>query len=242
MPTSKLQEQVAEFIYRTCRHYTIYENYRPEWLISDRGTRLELDFYVPEILLAVEVQGAQHYVYIEHFHKNPEGFQRRLTDDEYKRDYCEKHKIRLVEIASEQEIQNLVGIIFPSLTPRGPKYQVPIHKQHKHFDKAIKEFQNIKPKRDTTLENSSKKQIKFDALVDRLHGWMDGEMTLSNEPHPKFFKQGLHKFLEGYQRFSREQDRNLQFLKFLESKFPEYKTDICLAREFFKEQNRLFPN
>ena len=238
MPSSKLQRQVSNFLNENTG-YLIKENYRPDWLISDRGTRLELDFYIEEIKLAVEVQGEQHFIYVEHFHGSPEGFKQRLVDDRYKKDYCEKHGIRLLEISEESDIQSLVGIIFPSRIHKGTKHQVPIRKQHKHFDKPLRGFQHISKKRSSSSPSSSK-QIKFDALVDRLHNWMKGTMELSDIPHKKFFKHGLHKFLEEYQRFSREQDRSPEFLKFLEVNFPEYKTDFYIVKEFFKEQDKSF--
>jgi hypothetical protein len=48
--------------------YRIRENYRPDWLLSSNITKLELDFYIEELKIGVEVQGEQHYKFVEFFH------------------------------------------------------------------------------------------------------------------------------------------------------------------------------
>lgn len=101
----------------------ISENHRPDWLTSRRGTRLELDFYLPEIQFAVEVQGRQHYEMSSLFDsKNPMSFKQRIEDDAMKAYICSQAGIKLVEISSDSEIEDLFKTIelirHPYLPPK----------------------------------------------------------------------------------------------------------------------------
>lgn len=86
----------------------IKENAYPDWLISSNLTRLELDIYIEEINLAVEIQGAQHFEFIPFFHKTRENFEKRKMYDQEKRDLCYGKGIRLVEIEIEQDAEDLI--------------------------------------------------------------------------------------------------------------------------------------
>jgi len=62
------------------------------------GSQLKLDFYIPFLSLAIEVQGQQHTEFTEHFHKNKFAFVKAQTNDKTKQWWCEQHNIRLVEL------------------------------------------------------------------------------------------------------------------------------------------------
>jgi hypothetical protein len=83
--------------------YAIRECYRPEWLISSRSTRLELDFYIDELKIAFEVQGVQHFSFVPFFHKTESDFVKRVGDDIEKKNLCEGRGVKLIEIHTETD-------------------------------------------------------------------------------------------------------------------------------------------
>jgi hypothetical protein len=81
---------------------------RPDFMVNPvTGSRynLELDCYNPELRLAVEYNGAQHYNYIPFFHKNKEAFYNQKYRDELKRIRCKELGIVLIEIPYTKEKQ-----------------------------------------------------------------------------------------------------------------------------------------
>jgi hypothetical protein len=98
--TSKLQIAVGDMLDRTFPQYRIRENYRPDWLMSSNITKLELDFYIEELKIGIEVQGAQHYQFVPHFHGTLENYEKRKQYDKEKKDLCDGAGIKLVEIFS----------------------------------------------------------------------------------------------------------------------------------------------
>jgi hypothetical protein len=73
---------------------------RPSWLINSyTGNRLELDLYCPELRLAVEFNGEQHYVVVPKFHpygaRSLYGQQQR---DLRKRQKCLEHGVDLIVV------------------------------------------------------------------------------------------------------------------------------------------------
>lgn len=60
--------------------------------------KLRFDFYIPKYNLCIEFNGAQHYEYIEHFHKDEDAFKEQLFKDYLKREYCQAHSVHLIEL------------------------------------------------------------------------------------------------------------------------------------------------
>ena len=82
---------------------TIYHSYRileevklPGSTESHRKGVLYLDFYIPQIMLAIEVHGQQHYKYTPFFHKNKADFAIAKAKDEDKIEWCELNKIDII--------------------------------------------------------------------------------------------------------------------------------------------------
>jgi len=59
MSTSKLQRYTGEQLRKRFGKYGLVENTRPAWLVSSKGERLELDFFIDKLSVAVEVQGVR---------------------------------------------------------------------------------------------------------------------------------------------------------------------------------------
>lgn len=109
MSTSKLQRLVSAYLSIHFGGFTVRENIRPEWLTSEDGARLELDFFIEEIDLAIEVQGKQHFTYVPMFHGNEDGFKKQLDYDRIKKEKCRQKRINLIEISSVSDLQEFVG-------------------------------------------------------------------------------------------------------------------------------------
>ncbi len=82
---------------------TIFHSYRileevklPGSTASHRKGVLYLDFYLPQIMMAIEVHGQQHYKYTPFFHKNKADFAIAKAKDEDKISWCELNKIDII--------------------------------------------------------------------------------------------------------------------------------------------------
>lgn len=113
--TSKLERYLSKELYTRFGHLSIRQNYRPGWMEG-----LELDFYIEELGIAAEVQGNQHYSFIEFFHKNSDGFEKQQDRDYKKVSICREKKIKLVEIFTEKDADLFIKEISESVSP--PKY------------------------------------------------------------------------------------------------------------------------
>lgn len=89
----------------------IYNSYRileevklPGSTALNRKSVLYLDFYIPSIMMGIEVHGQQHYEYSEFFHKSKANFLKAKARDEDKIDWCNLNNINLIVLKySESE-------------------------------------------------------------------------------------------------------------------------------------------
>lgn len=66
------------------------------------GSRLSLDFFIPNRSLAFEFQGIQHDEFNPFFHNSRKDFDSQKTRDSEKRQWCDLNKITLVEIRNQR--------------------------------------------------------------------------------------------------------------------------------------------
>lgn len=122
MSTSKLQRATSERLFRKYGKYNIVENIRPEWLVSSKGERLELDFYIDELAVAVEVQGGQHFNFTPIFHDTEYDFKEQLRRDEEKLSICKARGINLLYVCKKSEIDAVVYMIDSKINKRFNEY------------------------------------------------------------------------------------------------------------------------
>lgn len=116
MGTSKLQQLTGKRILEEFGFSDLRENYRPDWMQSEKGERLELDFYIPSIQVAVEVQGRQHFVFTPRFHSDYECFLVQQKRDRAKAQICEAKGILLWEVLSISDIDLVIEKIRPMVS------------------------------------------------------------------------------------------------------------------------------
>lgn len=69
-----------------------------EHFVKYNGQRLFVDFFIPAYLIAVEVHGRQHDVFVEHFHKDGAGWREHKKRDSVKEEWAETNNITYVVI------------------------------------------------------------------------------------------------------------------------------------------------
>lgn len=71
---------------------------RPEWLLSDKGIRMELDGFNESLKIAFEHQGLFHFKEIGYFGRNKHNLNKRIQLDELKKNICDQQKVKIIYI------------------------------------------------------------------------------------------------------------------------------------------------
>jgi hypothetical protein len=84
---------------------TIFPNQRIvlEHNIAQTGA-LFLDIYLPQLNVAFEFDGVQHFTYSEHFHGSPEAFRASKKRDAAKTTRCQELGISLVRVRYDEKM------------------------------------------------------------------------------------------------------------------------------------------
>lgn len=85
-----------------------------DWLVNDKTNKpLWIDFYIPCLNVAIEFDGAQHFHYVERFHKTYKGFKESLYRDKLKDRLLDEHGIKLIRISYKDRISKtyLISIL-----------------------------------------------------------------------------------------------------------------------------------
>lgn len=99
-----------------------FPKHRPDILnnpVTGGNHNLELDCYCPELRLAVEYNGVQHYKFVPYFHKNKEAFMNQKYRDELKRRMCRDNGINLIEVPYTVKVEDIKQYITKKLVSMG---------------------------------------------------------------------------------------------------------------------------
>jgi hypothetical protein len=89
---------------------------RPTFLKNEiTGQNLELDCYNPELKLAIEYNGEQHYKYTPRFHRTRDSFYNTKYRDQLKMELCKKNNIKLIIVPYTVKICDIERFILDSL-------------------------------------------------------------------------------------------------------------------------------
>jgi len=91
---------------------------RPSFLnnpVTGGNYNLELDCYDPQLKLAVEYNGIQHYQYNKFFHRNKEHFLNQKYRDDMKRRICKDYNITLIEVPYTIKVENIESYLIQEL-------------------------------------------------------------------------------------------------------------------------------
>lgn len=81
---------------------------------------LTVDFYLPDLNLIIEMNGEQHYQYVEHFHTKDWTLEDQQIRDDTLRAYCKTHKISLLEIKYDK-IDKIPQILAKAIKKHGKR-------------------------------------------------------------------------------------------------------------------------
>jgi hypothetical protein len=99
-----------------------FDKSRPDFLrnpVTGGNFNLELDCYNPELRIAVEYNGIQHYQYNAYMHRNKEAFLNQKYRDDMKRRICKEHGILLIEVPYTVQIADIRGFLVTELRKAG---------------------------------------------------------------------------------------------------------------------------
>lgn len=99
----KHEMELLVYIHHLFGNYEILTHHRKT--LGDWGYQgLELDIYIPELKLAFEYNGIQHYEFKEFFHKTEEEFEAQQYRDRCKKKICKLKGITLIRIRYDEKL------------------------------------------------------------------------------------------------------------------------------------------
>lgn len=143
--TSYFQQLVRASIEHWFPNEPIMENYRPDWLYG-----MEIDLYLPRKNLAIEVQGDQHYRFVEKMQKVPENFKKLKFRDRRKGIILRSRGINFVSIKAPHRRKIQIGVlaktlrgVFPAMVLRRLPFE--LSKKWRMYKHSLKQLRAESP-------------------------------------------------------------------------------------------------
>lgn len=200
MSTSELQRQVSELLEIYFGEHSIYENIRPDWVLDATGRRLEFDFFIPSLRIALEIQGQQHFTYIPYFHGDFAGFLDQLERDKQKRAACTQEQISLFEITSRAEAVVLFRGI--QLMLKTPRHYTPVDST---LLRELGNFQSIFVRKGL---KASVKVIRLEAIQQRILDMIAVNSALITQIDPQVGNWIMSMIQHNFDRLSKLKHKN----------------------------------
>jgi hypothetical protein len=140
---------------------------KPTWLLSESGSRLELDGFNEEINIAFEYNGVQHYQFNKRFHNNLIDLEKRIADDIHKQNLCKKNGVFLIIVKYDIPKESIFQFVLNQLRK---------HPEHIHIIQKSDEidFRDL----DTWKKNEI---IKMQRIAETKEGLCLSENYLGNK-------------------------------------------------------------
>ena len=104
---SKYHIAARELLAEMFSGYTVLEEVKlPGSRCPSKKSVLFLDFFIPSLMLGVEVHGRQHYEFCKFFHKTMAGFLQSNKRDFIKQDWCELNGVELIVFKYSDSIED----------------------------------------------------------------------------------------------------------------------------------------
>lgn len=100
----------------------LFNKDRPAFLnnpVTGGKYNLELDCFDPELKIAIEFDGAQHFKYIPFFHKNPEAFNNQKYRDYMKEVMCRDNGVILIRVPHTVKVSDIKAFLIKELRKAG---------------------------------------------------------------------------------------------------------------------------
>lgn len=175
--------------------------------------KLRFDYYLPKYNLCVEFNGAQHYEYVEYFHKDESQLNEQRLKDYIKSEYCQAHSIHLIELPcslTSDEIRaelvqfiNNIGDETSQLLPEiesflklNESYEVYINQLYKTYQKMLKQL---------SINDRSDYKIFYNYVIDY---WdlKDKQIVMVNN---NFYERWINEKVDKNIKFSNNDKYNL---------------------------------
>ena len=144
-----------------CRKYIEYlfgrtfNKKKFDWLINDKGNKMELDGYNEELNIGFEYDGIIHSKFVEYFHKTEEQFRKRQNDDRIKDKLCFDHGVILIRVPYTIKYHKILDYLKDQCTINNIKYENKPNIDIKELDV----FNNIIEKRNNLFDDKIKDSI-----------------------------------------------------------------------------------